>query len=249
MKRSFLVLFAAALLLVGACVGIIVTQNLLIVHWGFVAPGQLFSAERPLPIPSLQELTVGATTDDAALAAVVAYFDAHQAVLAGLFAETDLQRLRALYAMYVIHVSHLYGVHASDGNSFLQWLQDPIADCSSYAVAQGRLLNALGVPWRLIDISGGTHAFVEALIGAQWEYFDATINVWTDRSAFEMDRSVARRMRSFYTPLLDPIYDQQYDRTQLRIAQQLRKMMPGLGLFFFPKAVLSVVPDSSLPAL
>ena len=53
-----------------------------------------------------------------------------------------------------------------------------------------------------------------------------------------MERGADRTMRKFYTPLLDVAYKDMFDPAVLRTGQELRTMMPGLGLFFFPKAYL-----------
>ena len=175
----------------------------------------------------------------------MAYYQAHETELGSLFQETNPTRLRGLFAMYVVHTSTLYGVVPTLPANFIDYIQMPTSACGTYSYAEGKILTALGVQWRSIDISGGTHTFVEANIDGHWEYFDATINVWVNRSALEMQTGVERTARKFYTPLLDPAYAGQIDATDLRVAQELRVMMPGLEVFFFPKAVLTVIlPDS-----
>lgn len=243
MKPSFILLVVVAHVVLGIALGIILTKNLLLTEWGFVAPRQLFEGETALPIPSLQVMAQDTNSDEAALKEIARYFKTHQEDLRFIFNESDPARLRALFAMYLTHTSHFYGRHAPDF-SFSGWLSNPYADCGSYAQFQSQILTALGLRWRQIAISGGTHVFVEALIDGRWEYFDATVNVWVNQSAFDMERRATRVKREFYTPLLDPVYADRFDFDTLQAGQELRVMMPLLGLEYFPKAYLYVYDES-----
>jgi len=244
--RLFAAFVALALFLSGLAAGIEITKNLLIVNWDAVAPGKLFSAAHPLDIPSLQTLTANAKTDDQALQAITDYFSINRAKLAQAFKETDPERLKALYAMYTIHVSHMYGVVKQRPTSFLEYLRQPYSDCGTSSEYQSLLLDRLGMAWRIIGISGDTHVFVETLINDNWEVFDSTVNVWVNTSAFEMERGAVRTSRTFYTPLLDEQRVGDADGNPLQAAQELRVMMPGLGVFFFPKAYLYIAQESQI---
>lgn len=228
-----------AIFLVGSVSGIAITRLFYISHSDIVAPRQLTSARAPLPLPSLRELTVGYEDDDAAVGAVVDYFNANTEQLAILFKETNETRLKALYAMYLVHVSHIYAEVPDWPISFLAYVGLRESHCGTTAWAQFQLTDALGLTWRGMGLTG-THVWIEVLIDDHWEYFDGTINVWADKSAAEMEQGVARNTRAFYTPLLDAAYQDEMTPNALRAAQELRAMMPGYGLFYFPKAYLYV---------
>ena len=238
MKRPFLILLAALLILGGFAAGVTVTKNLLIVHWDFVAPDELFNADPPLPIPALKTMTAGAETNAAALASIVAYYQAHETDIGSLFREQIQLGCAACSrcTWFTPALCTAWCPHCPA--NFIDYIQMPTSACGTYSYAEGKILTALGVQWRSIDISGGTHTFVEANIDGHWEYFDATINVWVNRSALEMQTGVERTARKFYTPLLDPAYAGQIDATDLRVAQELRVMMPGLKIYSFPKRCL-----------
>lgn len=240
MRPTFAVLLVIATALLGIAIGVMLTRLLMIVHEDFVAPDRLFSAQEPLALPSLQVIARNAERDEDALTAIVDYFDANHDALETEFEETNPDRLKALYVMYLVHTSHIYAALDQPPVSFLDFLHRGESHCGTTSWAQSLILDSMGVPWRIISISGGTHTFVEARIGGQWEFFDATINVWASRSAFEMERGVERSIRSFYTPLLDPSYRGLVQPDALRAGQELRVMMPLLGIGFYPKAVLFV---------
>ena len=245
MNRVFILLVAFTLFLGGLAVGITITKNLLIVNLDAVAPGKLFSAARPLDIPSLQTITAGAKTDGEAMQAISDYYVANSVKLAQDFEETNPERLKALYAMYTIHVSHFYGSVPQRPASFLDYLGTTYSDCGASAAFQSQVLDQLGLAWRIIGISGDTHVFVETLIDGKWELFDSTGDVWVDTSAFEMERGAVRTSRAFYTPLLDATRFNDAELDQLQPAQELRVMLPGLGVFFFPKAYLFIDSESA----
>lgn len=242
-KRLYWAIIIILLVLVGFAGGVTITKNLLIEQWDYVSPDRLFSAEPPLDVPTLQAIVGDAETDDVALQAIVAYYDDHADQLATQFRESNPTRLKALFVMYTTHISNDYHVISTDFPSLVAYLQQPYSQCGIYSQFEAEILSAFGLTWRIIEIAGGTHAFVEVMVDGHWEIFDATTNDWVDTSAFEMERGVERHSRSFYTPLLDPRVS--YDDEEVRHSgQQLRVMMPGLGLFYFPKAPLYVYQES-----
>ena len=244
MKRSFIALVALSLFLIGVAAGVVVTKDLMIVNWDHISPGKVLSGEPPLNVPNLQTITAGAQTDDQAFQAVADYYNEHVAQLAAEFKETHPDRLKALFAMYTTHISSIYGAPLDNPTTFLDYLKQPYSNCGPYSYYQSVILDHLGVTWRIIEISGGTHDFVEASIDGRWEVFDATVNDWIDTSAFEMERGAERHVRKFYSPMLEmqPSADESYEL--IYGAQQLRSQMPGLGVFFFPKAYLYVAAES-----
>ncbi len=145
--------------------------------------------------------------------------------------------------MYVTHISNAYNTLDHDPIDLIAYLQQPYSHCGTYSHFEAEILSAFGMTWRIINIAGGTHAFVEVQIDGRWEIFDATTNDWIDTSAFEMERGAERHSRSFYTPLLDPGVTYA-DEGVRRTGQELRVMLPGLGLFYFPKAPLFVDQES-----
>ncbi len=238
-KRVFRITVMLLLVLGGFAGGVTITKNLLIEQWDYIAPDRLFSAEPPLDIPTLQTIIGDAATDDQALQAITAYYDAHADQLAAQFRETNSTRLTALFVMYVTHISNAYSTLDHAPVDLIAYLHQPYSHCGTYSQFEAEILSAFGMTWRIINITGGTHAFVEVQVDGQWEIFDATTNDWIDTSAFAMERGAERHSRSFYTPLLDPqvTYD---DEEVRRVGQELRVMLPGLGLFYFPKAPLFV---------
>ena len=242
-KRVFRITLIVLLVLVGFAGGVTITKNLLIEQWDYIAPDRLFSAEPPLDIPTLQAIVGDAATDDQALQAIVAYYDAHADQLAGQFRESNPTRLKALFVMYATHISNRYSVISTAFPNLIAYLEQPSSQCGIYAHFQAEILSAFGMTWRIIDVAGGTHAFIEVQVEGRWEIFDATTNDWVDSSAFEMERGAERHSRSFYTPLLDPQVTYS-DEEIRRVGQELRVMLPGLGLFYFPKAPLFVYQES-----
>jgi len=244
MRRLFIVLVAFCLFLSGVAAGVTITKNLLIVNRDYVAPGKLLTGDPPLNVPDLQTITAGAQTDDEAFRAVADYYASHVSQLSVEFKETNPERLKALFAMYTTNISSIYGTLSELPPTFLDYLQQPYSNCGPYSYYQSIILDYLGVTWRIISISGGTHQFVEANIDGNWEVFDSTVNDWIDTSAFEMERATERHVRKFYTPMMaiQPSASESYDL--IYGAQQLRVMMPGLGVFFFPKAYLYISAES-----
>ncbi|MDA8115735.1 MAG: hypothetical protein M0Z43_13575 [Acidithiobacillus sp.] len=240
LPRAFFWLWLGLLLfLLGVAAGVKAYALLTVTHTDVIAPGRLWSAERPLPIPGLRDLAVGADTDAEALDAVRAYFTRNTPRLALLFGETQPERLAGLFAMYQAHVSHQYGVHDPDA-SLLAWLADPLADCGSYSQYQAQIAGALGLDWRIVAISGGTHGWVEIRVAGQWEVFDSTVNVWINRAGFELERGADRTARRLYTPALDAAYADEYPPGMRAAVQDLREAMPMLGVGWYPKAYLFV---------
>ncbi len=242
-KRTFRITVMLLLVLGGFAGGVAITKNLLIVQWDYVAPDRLFSAEPPLDVPTLQTIIGDAATDDQALHAITAYYDAHADQLAGQFRESNPTRLRALFVMYVTHISNDYNTLDPAPTTLIAYLDQPYSHCGTYSLFESEILSAFGMTWRIINIAGGTHAFVEVQVDGRWEIFDATTNDWVDTSAFEMERGAERHSRSFYTPLLDPQV-KYADEEIRRSGQELRVLLPGLGLFYFPKAPLFVDMES-----
>lgn len=202
-------------------------------------PDVIYSGEPPLPLPSLRLLTQGSATDTEALNQVSAYIAANTETLQRVLNERDPVRAGALYALYAAHTGHVYGVHEPNAG-FRAWVADPVAECGSYAEYLGQMLTALGIENRKIAISGGTHQWNEARINGRWELFDATVNLWSDTSAFEMERGAVRRVRVFYTPMLDADRVGDYQPGMRESAQELRAVMRRLGAGWWPKAYLLV---------
>jgi transglutaminase-like putative cysteine protease len=236
MKRSFVVLLVITLFIGGVASGVVLTRRLFIVNFDYVADG-VYSGQRPLAIPTLQTITDGTRTMDEALERISAYYDENRERLQSAFAETDEQRLRALFVMYTTHISHLYGP-ATDPADFLLYLRQPYSHCGTYTAYQTIIARSMGLTTRAVSISGDTHVWLEALIGDQWEIFDATLNVWIDHAGIELERGAPRTYRAFYTPLLDPSYP--HDGYTLGGAR-LRSQLPGLGLYYSPLAYLEVM--------
>ncbi len=244
MKRLFWILVIILLVLSGFVSGVITTKNLLIEQWDYIAPDKLFSADQPLDIPVLQTIIGTAPTDGEALDAIVAYYGANADQLAVQFQERNPTRLQALFVMYVTHISNAYNSLEIVPPNLIAYLQQPYSHCGTYSQFEAEILSAFGLTWRIIEIGGGTHAFVEVLVDGNWEVFDATTNVWIDTSGFEMERGAERQRRRFYTPLLDLNPAIPLDDGMRRVGQELRVMIPGLGLFYFPKAPLFVSSES-----
>ncbi|MDX2163404.1 MAG: hypothetical protein SF162_18950 [bacterium] len=196
---------------------------------------ELVFEQSPGPdVPTLQTLTRGATTDAEAIAQVVAWFNAEENNLRSLWREENDTRLAGLFTMYVVHISHIYG-ETPYQTSFLDYLTLERSHCGNYSVAQAQIAEALGLEWRLLELSSGWHGWIEIRVDDQWEIFDSTVNVWIDTSSYELFQGAAREYRSFYTPLLD------IDRPDARLhldegynMQQLRANMPGFGVYFLP---------------
>jgi hypothetical protein len=236
-KRSFLLLLLIALFGLGLVVGIKVTQALtLTVVYQPIAPTRLFVANRPPSFSTLQQMTSGATTDEEAYRRVVDYFSANRQDIADELQEENETRLKALFVMNVVHISHVYD-SVTDPGSFLDYLKQSGSHCGTYSHYEGAILEQFALLWRTQNISGGTHTWVEVNVDGQWEIFDATINTWIDHSGAELMRGSTRTYRYFYTPMLDAARTDVVN-PYLESAQELRTLMPGLGLYYFPLALI-----------
>lgn len=232
--RIFSILVLLLVLLTGAAVGAKAALALTVTHWNATS-SLAFSAEQPLPIPSLAFLS----TQQAALD----YFTTHKHELAALFNESRPERLASLYVMYQIHSSHLYGEVDPDHADldYEAWLTYPFAHCGTYALQAQALMAALGLTTRRAALSGGTHQWVEVAIDGHWELFDPTTNLWIDHSGAELMAGVERKYRYFYTPLLDRQHADQYQAGLQQAGQNLRAAMPLLGVGWYPKAVVETL--------
>lgn len=194
----------------------------------------LFQRVPGLDVPTLQTMTEGATSDAEALGMVVSYYNDNRERLRTLWREDNDTRLAGIFSMYVVHISHIYG-ETTYPSSFLEYLTQPRAHCGTYSVAQSHIDEALGLPWRMFELTSGWHGWVEILVDGQWEMFDATTNQWISRSGLELLQGVPREYRSFYTPLLD--IERQDARLHLAEGYNMeafRVNLPGLGLFYNP---------------
>lgn len=211
----------------------------------FYYPASIFDAEPPLiRLLPLQEFSRDAHTDKELMTRILRYFQTHRKVLQEKWQETDLHRVEALFAMNVIHLSHPYG-RGPDALTFVDYAnRTSVSSCELYSRYQSRILDAFRLPWRYVVISSGFHGWIEVKINDHWEIFDATANVWVDRSAFELLAGQARRYRLFYTPWADaerpdarkyvtPMVEPHY-----YTPGALRSNMPGLGIYFMSEQQL-----------
>ncbi len=201
---------------------------------------------------TLQAITAGATTDAEAMAMVVAYYHDNHDRLQMLWREDNEARLAGIFTMYVVHISTIYG-ETTYPSTFLEYLQQPRAHCGTYSVAQGHIAAALGLTWKMYELTSGWHGWIEILIDGQWEMFDATTNQWISRSALDLLLDVPREYRSFYTPLLDASRpDARLHLSEGYNMELFRVMLPGLGLFYNPpgepfESELPYLWDATLP--
>lgn len=167
-------------------------------------PSRIFDAAPPrVALPTLQVLTRGTSSDGEAITRVIDYYRGQRNRLAREWDEHHPDRLKALFAMYVIHVSHPYG-SAENPRSFLRYVREnKFAHCGLYGYFQSRLLDAFDLEWRYVFVSSGEHGWIEVLIDGRWEVFDATTNLWIDRSGFELLAGHRRQYRAFYRPWSD----------------------------------------------
>lgn len=196
-------------------------------------------------VPTLQEMTAGATTDAEAYAKIVAYYAANKERLRALWQEDNPTRLAGIFSMYVVHISTVYG-ETTYPASFLEYLQQPRAHCGTYSIAQAHIAGALGLTWRMWELTSGWHGWVEILVDGQWEMFDATTNQWISRAGVELLQQVPREYRSFYTPLLDSTRpDARWHLEEGYNMIDFRVKLPGLGLFYNPpgEPFLSTLPE------
>ncbi len=145
-------------------------------------------------VPTLQEITAGASTDAEAIAMVVDYYHANHDRLTRLWREDNDTRLAGIFTMYVVHISTVYG-ETTYPPSFLEYLQQPRAHCGTYSTAQSHIADALGLTWRMYELTSGWHGWVEIHVDGQWEIFDATTNEWISRSARTFQQVSARISR------------------------------------------------------
>jgi len=211
-------------------------------------PTRIFDATPPdINIPTLQQLATKLETDEAITDAVLVYYDAHKSQLKTAWHEPHPTRLKAILTMYIIHISHPYGDDGRPYYTFAEYLRRSNSDCSLYALYQSRLLDQFGIKWRHVAISSADHGWIEVEIDGRWEIFDATINVWLNKSAFELLKGRPRQYRFFYTPWADINCPEarQYliDENMLADDDQpihslgtLRSNMLGLGIYFFTEA-------------
>ncbi len=197
-------------------------------------------------VPTLQELTAGAASDADAYARIVAYFADNQERLGLLWREDNETRLAGIFSMYVVHISTVYG-ETTYPDSFLEYLKQPRAHCGTYSIAQAHIAQALGLTWRMWELTSGWHGWVEILVDGQWEMFDATTNQWISRAGVDLLQQVPREYRAFYTPLLDA--DRPDARWHLEEGFNMpafRVQLPGLGLFYNPpgEPFLSKLPET-----
>lgn len=160
----------------------------------------IYSAERPYNIPALIDLL--GEGDNETAANVQAWFDAHHDELTIVWQDTNSERLLGWLIQNLVHNAVPYGESAiaPDLRGFTRF---SAAHCGTYSHAQLTLAHALNLPARLLEFDDGAHGWIEMEIGGRWEVFDATANVWFDRSMAEMLEGKARIYRAFYTPLSD----------------------------------------------
>jgi len=192
-------------------------------------------------IPPLKDIVVGTKSDSAALARIVAYYREHEGRFREHWQERNRARLQAFFAMYVVHVSHPYGAGSTPETLLAFTREATVASCREYSIFQARILSAFGLKWRYVAVSSGMHGWIEVDINGRWEIFDSTVNLWIDRSAFELLEGGPRRYRQFYTPWSD------MNRPEARVSVTglqepiyhtpgtLRSNMPGLGIYFLRK--------------
>lgn len=191
-------------------------------------------------VPTLQELALGASTDEEIIQNIVDYYNDHKDELRLLWREENETRLAALYSMYIVHISHPYG-ETTYPATLLEYMTQERSHCGVYSYAQQEIATGLGLTWRFVELTSGWHGWIEVDVDGQWEIFDATVNVWINRSGFELIDGAVREYRYFYTPLLD--IDQPDARLHLNEGynmQNLRDWMPGLGLFYNPPGELFI---------
>lgn len=194
------------------------------------------SGERPLDVAPLATIVSGADDDTGAAERIRTYYDDQRDRLVAVFQEADDMRLRALFGMYVTHLAVPYGVVETAPASLLEFVSAPSAHCGTYADAQARIYDALGVTWRLIHVDGGWHGLLEAQVNRRYEVFDSTSNVWVNRAVGELLAGMQRESRAFYTPIFDADASDRY-REHLDLGYsvpELRAGLPQWGITIFP---------------
>ena len=208
-------------------------------------PFKIFDARLPMvKVPSLQEMASGAQSDHQVIARVMTYYRDKKAILQERWQEIGRDRLKALFAMYVIHISHPYGT-AQSPVTFTKYVKESrTSKCDTYGIFQSRILDAFGLTWRYVAISSGFHGWIEVDINGHWEIFDSTVNVWIDRSAFDLLDGRERRYRLFYTPWSDinrpnaRAYQAGLKEPLFATVGALRLDMLGMGIYFMTKKYL-----------
>lgn len=208
---------------------------------------RLMSGEPPLPIPPLLEIIGDAATDAAAQTAIRDYYNRQSLRLAAVFHSDNEQRTRALFGMYIVHLAVPYNEVARnwEGETLLDFLHGETAHCGAYAQAQQAVYDALGLRWRNIVVDGGWHGLIEAQIGANFEVFDATSNVWVSEPIERLLDGIAREYRAFYTPITDASVSDVY-RAHLEAGYsvpELRAGLPYWGLYVHPRT-LEIIAES-----
>ncbi len=211
-------------------------------------PDHIFNVVLPIPnIPTLQEIAGDALTDDEIVTRVVEFYEENEAMIREGFHETHPDRLKALFSMYIIHISHTYN-YTEPVNSFVEYVQErTTSHCGLMARYQTLLVEGFGLKWRRVGMPPGTHTWLEVMIDGQWEIFDATINIWINRSALELLEQSPRQYRTFYMPWMDPdnpearnyaevegVFDVEDGKIPFFDSgpAALRERMAGLGIFW-----------------
>lgn len=194
---------------------------------------EVFERQPGPDVPTLQTFAADAADDAVILVQVRAYFEANAERLAQVWREDNPTRVAGIFSMYISHISLPYGVTPFPA-TLAEFARQERAHCGTYTFAQQDIAGALGLTMRTVEFLG-EHAWLEILVDDQWEVFDATTNVWINRSTPELLDGVVREYRSFYTPMLD--IDRPDARLHLREGfdmPALRVRMPLLGLRYFP---------------
>jgi hypothetical protein len=199
----------------------------------------IFSAEPGPDVDTLQNIAMGATTDDEILDKVVDYYHQNRDRLRVLWREDNDTRLAALFSMYLVHISTAYG-EAVYPSSLIEYIGQARAQCGTYTYAESRIATVLGLTWRAVEFVG-EHAWMEVLISGQWETFDATTNTWLSKGVDELMRGEPRTYRQFYTPMLDV----NRPDARLHLAEgynmpRLRLRMPTVGIVYMPPGELRI---------
>lgn len=234
-----------------AAVRIYATPNLQEIMSSIPAHTVVFESQPGPDTPTLQEIAGDAVLDDEILQNTVAYFNENRDRLQILWREDNPTRLAALFAMYVTHISQVYG-EATGPATIAEFMAQDRAHCGTYVLPQTRIASALGLTWRTIEFVG-EHVWLEVYVDDHWELFDATTNVWINRSGVDLVQGAVREYRSLYSPLMDinrP--DARWHIDEGYNMQNLRRGMPLMGVTYFPGGEMivspSVAPISEPPA-
>lgn len=169
-------------------------------------PFLIYSQEPAIDdIPTLQDLSLEARSDDEVVSNFVRFVEENRNRLMNQFEESNPDRLVALVAMYIVHISHRYGFDETmaEVRSLLAYsVSTRPSQCRLQSMFQAELVDGLGLEWRLINI-GPTHGWLEVKIDGHWELFDATANVWVDAGIDQLIQGESRNYRRFYNMALD----------------------------------------------